>query len=354
MNKYFILFPTCVPTKGAKRSIIQDLQRREIQFIPNDMFDFLIECNKKSISEIYKKYKKYQNIIKEYIDFLIEKEYAFIGSHNDILLIQELDFYYEYPGDISNSIIELSAKNIKRLDNILDQLNELKCQSLQLVSYESKLDMNSLEEIMIKFEGFTYLTNILIITKYQSDFEFEQLTLFCRKNLRISEIIIHSSPYEKEESFRNGSFVKFVKEKTLNGKSCGVINSTNFCLSENQLFESKCFNSCLNKKVGIDTEGNIRNCPNMKKSFGSIEDRSIKDVIHHKDFKKYWKITKDEIDTCKECEFRHICTDCRAFVEDPNNDYSKPLKCGYNPHTNKWEDWSKNPLKKKGLEYYGI
>jgi len=70
--------------------------------------------------------------------------------------------------------------------------------------------------------------------------------------------------------------------------------------------------------------------------------------------KKYWNITKDQIDICKDCEFRHICTDCRAYIEDPKNIYSKPLKCGYNPYTNDWSDWSANPLKQRTIEYYGM
>lgn len=50
--------------------------------------------------------------------------------------------------------------------------------------------------------------------------------------------------------------------------------------------------------------------------------------------------------------------DDRSFVrintEDPINEYSKPLKCGYDPYTGEWSEWSKNPLKKKAIEYYGM
>ncbi|WP_312511537.1 hypothetical protein [Chryseobacterium culicis] len=59
-------------------------------------------------------------------------------------------------------------------------------------------------------------------------------------------------------------------------------------------------NSCLYKKIGIDKNGNIKNCPLMKENFGNIDKTR-----------------------------------------------SKPLKFGYNPYTGEWKDWSKNPLKKK-------
>lgn len=87
----------------------------------------------------------------------------------------------------------------------------------------------------------------------------------------------------------------------------------------------------------------------MPESFGNIHNTSLENVIKNPEFKKYWNITKDHIETCKDCEFRYICTDCRAFTDKTHNkdglDTSKPLKCGYDPYTNKWEDWSKNPLK---------
>jgi hypothetical protein len=36
------------------------------------------------------------------------------------------------------------------------------------------------------------------------------------------------------------------------------------------------------------------------------------------------------------------------------NNLSKPLKCGYNPYTNEWAEWSTNPLKEKAIAYYGM
>ena len=92
----------------------------------------------------------------------------------------------------------------------------------------------------------------------------------------------------------------------------------------------------------------------MSESFGNIKNTTLEEAVNHPNFKKYWDITKDQIEVCKDCEFRHICTDCRAYVETPEDQYSKPLKCGYNPYTNEWEEWSTNPLKQKAIEFYGM
>ncbi|MEM9686908.1 MAG: grasp-with-spasm system SPASM domain peptide maturase, partial [Bacteroidota bacterium] len=118
--------------------------------------------------------------------------------------------------------------------------------------------------------------------------------------------------------------------------------------------ESQRHNSCLNRKISIDSNGNIKNCPSMPQSFGNIKNTTLKAALHHKDFKKYWNLTKDHIAVCKACEFRYICTDCRAYLEKPDDPYSKPLKCGYDPYTNVWQDWSTNPLKQQAIDFYGM
>ena len=96
----------------------------------------------------------------------------------------------------------------------------------------------------------------------------------------------------------------------------------------------------------------------MPQSFGNIKDTTLEEALNHPEFKKYWNITKDQIEVCKDCEFRHICTDCRAYTErthfQEDIDLSKPLKCGYNPYTNEWAEWSTNPLKQKAIAYYGM
>ena len=101
--------------------------------------------------------------------------------------------------------------------------------------------------------------------------------------------------------------------------------------------EAQHHNTCLNRKICIDENGDIRNCPAMKKSYGNIRDTTLKEAIEKPGFKDCWTICKDQIDVCKDCEFRYMCTDCRAFIKDPENLYSQPAKCTYNPYICLWE-----------------
>ena len=75
----------------------------------------------------------------------------------------------------------------------------------------------------------------------------------------------------------------------------------------------------------------------MKTTFGKVKNISqLSSIIRSQEFHKNWKITKDQISICKDCEFRHVCSDCRAYLQEPQNSLSKPLKCNYDPYTASW------------------
>jgi SPASM domain peptide maturase of grasp-with-spasm system len=83
----------------------------------------------------------------------------------------------------------------------------------------------------------------------------------------------------------------------------------------------------------VDINGEIKNCPSSAISYGNIANTSLIKAIKNNNFQKNWFISKDEIEVCKDCEFRYICIDCRVFVQDSKNQYSKPSKCNYDPYT---------------------
>ena len=77
-NEYFKLFANCVPVRGAKRSVIYDLQKEDYSFIPNVLYEILIKYKDYTIKEIKKRYNnEYDNIIDEYFNFLTKKNMVF-------------------------------------------------------------------------------------------------------------------------------------------------------------------------------------------------------------------------------------------------------------------------------------
>jgi len=356
-NKEFLIFLSAVQfVKGANRSLVCDIQRGTLQHIPNDLYDFYKKWNRSSLEEIYEKNPDDIKVIKEYIAFLIEREYAFIGSEKDLdlFIFDSLPNKYNYPGNISNAVFEFSQKTEPFFEKFVGQLDLLQCKAIQIVAYNTPVLPENILELIKIINNLNSITNVEFVVPYSIQYTIENVNDLLRTNLRIDKIIVHSCPFESIKDYQNGSIFIFTQEILNSNLCCGVISQDYFSLNVLQFQESSSFNSCLNKKISIDGEGKIKNCPSMKNTYGDIFHDSILEISQSKEFIKYWGLNKDMVETCKVCEYRYVCTDCRAYIEEPNNILSKPLKCGYNPFTNEWKDWTQNPLKKTAINYYGF
>ena len=350
----FILFADCIPVKGFNRSIICDTKNNKYFFIPNGLYDILEKYNGESLESIKKDFNyEYNEIIDDYFTFLLDNRLVFHNANPE--LFPKINAQWSSPSKITNAIIDYEDV-MHNFNDLISQFETLKCSYIQLRFFKST-NLKFINELV------QYLNNqksrivaIDFIIPYDKRFEIEDLNSLLRHNNRIHSIIMHNAPNNKsyEAVNNNMGYLMMIEKNILNEKHCGIINEEYFYSNIKLYSESQSYNTCLNRKISIDKEGNIKNCPSMSKSFGNIKDTTLEEAISHPDFKKYWNISKDQIEVCKDCEFRHICTDCRAYIEDPNDQYSKPLKCGYNPYTNVWEDWSTNPLKQEAIEYYGM
>lgn len=98
-------------------------------------------------------------------------------------------------------------------------------------------------------------------------------------------------------------------------------------------FYSHKYNPCFGQQVAIDTGGEIKPCLWSEDVLGNIREDNLKDMIIAGRFDKYWEITKDKIETCKDCEKRYACRDCRvSSVSQSDSIGKKPAFCNYNPY----------------------
>ncbi|WP_064967623.1 grasp-with-spasm system SPASM domain peptide maturase [Tenacibaculum ovolyticum] len=357
MNTYFQLYANCILVKGANRATICDLQREEVFILPNEIADIINELNSKvSIDLIKKKHKeKDQKIIDEALFFLKEKEFGFYCDLEDFNLFPKLETSYNNTNKINDIILELEDFNIERLYKIVNIIKSTSSKSIHFVLY---FPLKEIEIIKI-LELFKVksLSSIEIITKHTELYNCSFLNRLKLINPRLKKITLFNSPTSEKINV-DFFYVNQIKETFLDFSFCGTISEKYLTLNQTKFLESVNFNSCLNQKLAIDKKGNIKNCPVLPNTFGNIENlipsNFEKEIILSSRFTDKWKITKDEIEECKDCEFRHVCTDCRGFIEDPKNPLSKPLKCGYSPYTNEWSEWSSNPIKKNAKEFYNL
>ncbi len=334
-KKYFILFSNCILTRGAIQSSICDLQIGAYALVPNFIADFLAQSRHISMEDAR---KSYTHDFEELLDYLKCIERDGLGFWCDEPgLFPEMSLAWDSPCTITNCIIDIDEHSNHGYGKIFSELESLGCDALQIRAY-SCLPIDFIDKIL-SLTKTSRLTSMELIVKHDVGIEENDWVNLCLKHGRIKSLIVHSSPCEKQIRPAHGlvsiSYSQTIVDSDLH---CGIISPDFFTVNLNLFSEAKNFNSCLNRKVGIDVKGNIKNCPSMQESFGNIQENTITSVIHSNGFRKSWSITKDQVEVCKDCEFRYICTDCRAFITDSENLYSKSFKCRYNPYTATWED----------------
>ncbi len=341
-NSFIKLFSCCQIVNGSKRSIICDLQRNEVQLIPNILYDILKYESDKSCKQLFDFYDKSNHqILEEYIDFLIEKEYIFLTLEPNNF--PQLSERWDKPSIITNTILDFSSQSNYDLKILLNQLSQLNCKAIQIRFFD-EISPLYLTCILDKTEN-SIFTSIDIVLPFIDLFSEKVIFDISSKYLRVNSFTFTNSKLDILNNLGTYS-VRFMKKVVTTHNECGNISKFNFVTNLTLFTESQKHNTCLNRKISIDVNGEIKNCPSMTKSYGNIRDTTLKEAIEKPGFKDMWFVHKDQIEVCKDCEFRHICTDCRAYIQDPNNIYSKPAKCSYDPYTATWgeDNPTNNPL----------
>jgi len=331
-NKIFKLFSCCIAVKGFKRSVIYDLQRNSFETIPNTMYYFIIDNRDNTYNKVMTEYnKKFHKIIDEYYDWLIKNEYGFWCEKEFLANFTEINMQWHSPHQITNSIIDIDNLNLINYEEIFVQLKELAIPHIQIRAF-SNIDIDFFVSMTSIFRG-SRVESIEVITPFLENLDYGKFTKLLERELRINKITF----YKTIQVLNGLSKIEFVTIDIKDSNSCGVISPDNFRVNLACFTEALHFNSCLNRKLSIDTKGEIRNCPSMVKSYGNVKNTKLSKALENENFKKIWSINKDNIKVCQDCEFRYMCLDCRAFVDETNDPYSRPLKCDYNPYIAKWK-----------------
>ncbi len=349
----FNLFSNCIPVKGSKRSIICDLERNAFRFIPNSLYFILTKFKRANIASIKEKFNhQYDKFIDEYFLFLEKNEFGHYCTIEEAKHFPPINMEFDHHSIITNTIIDINKNSRHNYKRISGQLGNLNCYYWQLRFFDV-FDIKTINDILLNTAE-EHIRSFHLIIKYNSADKIPEIKKLY-ESFPIARIDFYLTPKNKMKVLGNSYKdypIYFFDINIDNETHCGKIKSDYFQVNIPHFSEAQQHNTCLNRKISIDVNGEIKNCPSMNKSFGNIKNTTLQQALEKSAFKDVWNINKDKIAVCKDCEFRKICTDCRAYTESPNDVYSKPLKCGYDPYTAKWKKWSTNPLKQKAIEYY--
>lgn len=345
------VYHCCLIVKGHKKSVIIDYQRKKYFWIKNILVDFIEDIDGCLLENINEKYSADIDVLKEYMDFLLENEIIFFcNSQEEYDRFPPINLEWKYPAHITNAVVEIESElHIQEFHRFK---NTFFIPYVQYIIY-SEQDVSSLEGLIKLINSDKYINGYQILFGNTSKIPKDIIVDLAKEYPLLETIIVFNSNKEEVIDLLNQKII-FTKQRDYNNTCCGNISIKYFNLQLEHFTESQKHNTCLNRKVAIDAEGNIKNCPSMSKSYGNIKDTKLTDVVNNPEFQKLWYINKGQINVCKDCEFRHICTDCRAYLENPEDMYSKPLKCGYNPYLGEWESWKESKIKKQAIQFYNL
>ena len=335
-NKYYRLFAPCIPVRGFRRSVIADLNRHQLFYIPNKLYQILTREKNRTWSDLMEKYGD-DNLeaLTSYFDFLLQNELVFPFKKEELVHFPSLYLQWDFPSDCSNAILDIGHPSNYDVAKAITQLDEISCFHTQ-IRLLREIDLPYLERLL-ELTNNTSIRSVQLMMNYCQAID-EQLYTIFEKYWKLVKVEMFRAPESRSASLkRNIALIVYYADKVLAPENCGVVSTEYFCIEMKHFTESQHHNTCLNRKICIDANGNIKNCPSMTKSYGNIRDTTLEEAINKPGFKDLWYICKDQIDVCKDCEFRYMCTDCRCFIKDPGNIHSQPAKCTYNPYICLWE-----------------
>jgi radical SAM protein with 4Fe4S-binding SPASM domain len=100
------------------------------------------------------------------------------------------------------------------------------------------------------------------------------------------------------------------------------------------------YQTCWCGKLLIKANGDVSPCPSARNNefiVGNIRKSSLKEIVSDERMHYFWGLTLDEVEPCRDCEFRYGCHDCRAnaYIYSGNLLGKNPY-CLYDPKKGMW------------------
>jgi radical SAM protein with 4Fe4S-binding SPASM domain len=96
-------------------------------------------------------------------------------------------------------------------------------------------------------------------------------------------------------------------------------------------------NSCWQGKAVVASGGDVHPCIMQRDSpAGNVRKEGLASILEN-GIRRYWDLSYDKIETCRDCEYRYACKDCRPVTFGPTGDLkAKSIYCTYDPYLGQW------------------
>ncbi|USS41198.1 SPASM domain-containing protein [Thermococcus aggregans] len=228
-------------------------------------------------------------------------------------------------GCIGNNkfVLRDSPMEIKRMKEIVREFSLICGKDLYLTNYD---DLSLLEEISC-FSAMLPIENIYPVVRLE---DFDRVNL--PSNVKpIVEARYSSKNMKKLQNIEDayavllmikGSEIENLENLALPCKIYidvlfpGSLKRVDFDLMKaKRAFKAHTkFHPCLCGTLAITRDGFALPCPLLRKFIvGNAKELSLRQILRKRRLKRFWKLTKKDIEGCKLCPFNSTCHDCRAL-----------------------------------------
>lgn len=340
---YYQLNADCRLVTGAAKAAIYDLTRHRIIVFPKHFAPIIesLDGMATDATGFADEHAWTESTVEAVRDRLIAEDVLSIVPWTD--RFAPIDETWDAPGIITNAILDIGDV-MPDVRSIFIEMGALGCQHIQIRCYVPNMDLGAIRALAAAAND-TGLRGLDLLVKHIPELTASALSALLSENMLISRIVVHSAPdatlLENASSagpnrWLEERFAMFTGQRIDSSACCGTITQKSLSSPTTQVFaETKSWNGCMNRKISVDVEGQIRNCPSFRTSYGRIGQVRLAEVASSDAFRAPWHIRKDDIEVCRDCELRYACTDCRAYTIGDGR-LGKPARCAYDPYSGKW------------------
>ena len=306
-TEYFKLFAHNVPVKGEDRSVIYNLQKADLIYIPNSMYDVVSLFETSTVLNVKKTFKNDDAIVfQSYLAFLIKNELGFFTE--DIEEYPNLSKQWKCPNTVLNSVIEYDfKKNSYEIPKLINELDELLCLHIEI-----RIKNASIEKLKYFFsliEGKVF-RSISLIIEYDESFR-NNLDEIFEENKKLESIIVYNTN-KKIISEKFPDRINYFEESPLLKLENENFPLDYYVISIKYFTEALNYHPYYNKKVCVNNAGDIKNCLRHNHVFGNINSDTINSVLENSSFKDLWNASPDKVIQYKDDELRY----CKFYTEE--------------------------------------
>ena len=337
---FLYIYPDVFFTQGATQTLVVDIRGKNMWLIRN-LPDGLLELFQSyPINEIQSYISDSSFNLDDFVSFVRDKNLGTLLP--EVSRFRPIEEVYNSACLVEIGIVDFGIGSNHRIETISRELSRANCQHLQLRIFVP-VNLEQITQYLLPFLNHSWFSIEILVTNPMWN-SIDELEDFTRAYPMLSFIVFNQSErnYKKVSSIygeQSISFILYTNQRFTSPEDCGEINlNTIYPPSTIQsFFLNKLHNNCLYKKIFVTQSGEIANCPCLPFRYGNIdkEDVDLVMIIKSTKFQYPWTIVKDKISTCKSCELRYLCNDCRAFLSELTE---KPRKCSYNPYTGTWNE----------------